>query len=115
MNRARLVLLPLVILLTGLSITWSVWDHERKAVRRELLSEFNFALGDAVSRIEQRMLRREPRDFKALYVPEFADQVMVKYYRGGKWSEPIAVTDAKQDIVRVAVAAEGNGDVWVIL
>ncbi|CAD6542913.1 EAL domain-containing protein [Paraburkholderia sabiae] len=59
MSRARLVLLPLVILLTGLSITWSVWDHERQAVRRELLSEFNFALGDAVSRIEQRMATYE--------------------------------------------------------
>ncbi|BCZ80131.1 EAL domain-containing protein [Paraburkholderia terrae] len=59
MNRARLVLLPLLILLTGLSITWSVWDHERQAARRELLSEFNFALGDAVSRIEQRMATYE--------------------------------------------------------
>ena len=59
MNRARLILLPLLILVTGLAITWSVWDHERQAARRELLSEFNFALGDAVSRIEQRMASYE--------------------------------------------------------
>jgi len=59
MNRARLILLPLLILLTGLAITWSVWDHERQAARRELLSEFNFAMGDAVSRVEQRMASYE--------------------------------------------------------
>ncbi|MEC4356501.1 hypothetical protein, partial [Klebsiella pneumoniae] len=59
MNRARLVLLPLMILLPGLSIPWSVWDQDRQAARRELLSEFNFALGDAVSRIEQRMATYE--------------------------------------------------------
>ncbi|SEJ78080.1 bifunctional diguanylate cyclase/phosphodiesterase [Paraburkholderia diazotrophica] len=59
MNRARLILLPLLILVTGLAITWSVWDHERQAARRELLSEFNFALGDSVSRVEQRMATYE--------------------------------------------------------
>ena len=41
-----------------------------------------------------------------MYTPEFGDQVIVKYYRDGKWSEPIAMTDAKQDIVRCAVAGE---------
>jgi hypothetical protein len=69
---------------------------------------------DDDSRIEQRSLRREPRDFKAFSMPEFADQVMVKYNRGGKWSEPIAITDAKQDIVRCAVAVQEDGTVSVI-
>lgn len=32
-----------------------LWDHERQAARHELQSQFNFSLGDAVSRIEQRM------------------------------------------------------------
>jgi hypothetical protein len=68
---------------------------------------------DENRRIEQRPLREQPDNFKALYTPEFADQVMVKYNRGGKWSEPIAVTDAKQDIVRCAIAADAAGSVVV--
>ncbi|WP_144147476.1 EAL domain-containing protein [Paraburkholderia sp. BCC1884] len=55
MNWPRLVLLPLVVLSASLSVTWMLWDHERQASRHELLSQFNFSLGDAVSRIEQRM------------------------------------------------------------
>jgi len=52
---ARLVLLPLLILSAALGVTWMVWDHERQASRNELLSQFNSSLGDAVSRVEQRM------------------------------------------------------------
>jgi CHASE1-domain containing sensor protein len=58
-NRARLVLLPLLILSAALGVTWIVWDHERQATRNELLSQFNFSLGDAVSRVEQRMATYE--------------------------------------------------------
>jgi hypothetical protein len=68
---------------------------------------------DEDRRIEQKPLKEEPKDFKALYKPEFADQVLVKYNRGGKWSEPIAITDAKQDVVRCAIAADDKGKVWV--
>jgi CHASE1-domain containing sensor protein len=52
---ARLVLLPLLILSAALGVTWIVWDHERQASHNELLSQFNFSLGDVVSRVEQRM------------------------------------------------------------
>jgi hypothetical protein len=68
---------------------------------------------DEASRTDQKPFREQPKDFKALDQPEFGDQVMVKYNRGGKWSEPIAITDARQDVVRVAIAADGDGDVWV--
>jgi hypothetical protein len=64
-------------------------------------------------RIQQKPLQGQPKDFKAFYTPEFADQVMVRYNRGGKWSEPIAITDDKQDIVRCAIAADGKGTVVV--
>src|SRR5262249_22878323 len=30
-----------------------------------------------------------------------------------KWSEPLALTGAKESIARCAIAAEGNGEVWV--
>ena len=55
MNWPRLVLLPLLVLCAALSVTWTLWDHERQAARHELLSQFDFSLGDAVSRIEQRV------------------------------------------------------------
>jgi hypothetical protein len=65
-------------------------------------------------RIEAPSLKEQPADFKAYYHPEFGDQVFIKCYRAGKWSEPIAVTGPKEDIVRCAVAAEASGNVWVI-
>lgn len=55
MNWPRLVLLPLLVLFASLSVTWALWDHERQAARHELLTQFDYSLGDAVSRIEQRM------------------------------------------------------------
>src|SRR5205823_2385885 len=64
---------------------------------------------DDGSRVEQGVYREQPKDFKALDQPEFGDQVMVKYNRGGKWSEPIAITDAKQDIMRCAIAVQSDG------
>lgn len=69
---------------------------------------------DENRRIEQRPLREQPKDFKSLYTPEFADQVFVKSFKDGKWSEPIAVTDDRQDIVRCAVAVDGDGTVVVV-
>ena len=55
MNWSRLILLPLVVLVASLSVTWMLWDHERQAARHELVAQFDFSLGDAVSRVEQRM------------------------------------------------------------
>ena len=49
MTWARLVLLPLLILSAALGVTWIVWDHERQASQHELLSQFDFSLGDVVS------------------------------------------------------------------
>ena len=45
---------------------------------------------DEDRRIEQKPLKGQPKDFKALDTPEFGDQVMVKSNRDGKWGEPIA-------------------------
>jgi hypothetical protein len=56
----------------------------------------------------------EPPDFKAFYQPGFDDQLFVKSYRDGRWSEPLAVTGPNEDLVRCAIAAEGNGTVWVV-
>jgi hypothetical protein len=73
----------------------------------------SYTLRDESRRIEQQPYKEQPESFKALYKPEFADQLFVKYFRGGKWSEPIAVTGPKESIARCAIAAEGNGDLLV--
>src|SRR5262249_4914823 len=75
----------------------------------------SYTVKDETRRIEQKPYRGEqPDNFKGLYKPEFGDQLFVKYYRRGKWSEPAAVTDAPEDLVRCAIGVEGNGDAWVV-
>ncbi|MBV9123863.1 MAG: hypothetical protein JO112_10940 [Planctomycetes bacterium] len=64
-------------------------------------------------RVQQAQLPEQPADFKSFYMPEFADQLFVKYYRDGRWSEPLALTGPHEDLVRCAVAVESNGDAWV--
>src|SRR5262249_33768235 len=64
--------------------------------------------------VEQKNFKEQPENFKALFTPEFGDQLFVKYHRDGKWSEPVAVTDPKQDLVRCAVACDGDGMVHVL-
>lgn len=59
MTAARLLLLPWLILIAGVGVTWMAWDHEREATRKELHSQFDFSLRDAVSRVEQRMAAYE--------------------------------------------------------
>jgi CHASE1-domain containing sensor protein len=59
MTAPRLIFLPWLILLSGLGLTWLVWDHERQTTTKELHSQFDFALRDTVSRIEQRVSNYE--------------------------------------------------------
>jgi diguanylate cyclase (GGDEF)-like protein len=50
----RLHFLPWLVLLTTLGITWLVWDHEHQQSRQQLRTQFDFALRETVSRIDQR-------------------------------------------------------------
>lgn len=54
---ARVLLrqLPWLILLVMLCVTWFTWDHERQSTPRAMRSQFDFALRETVSRIEQRV------------------------------------------------------------
>ena len=54
-----LLILPWLVLLLGLSLTWLVWDHERQNARKEVRAQFDFALRETVSRIEQRVAAYE--------------------------------------------------------
>ncbi|CAB3784840.1 bifunctional diguanylate cyclase/phosphodiesterase [Paraburkholderia caffeinilytica] len=55
----RSVLLPLLVLSASLGVTWTVWDHERQATRKEFRTQFDYTMSDAVGRIEQRMATYE--------------------------------------------------------
>jgi hypothetical protein len=74
----------------------------------------SYKLRDESRRIEQKNLDVQPSDFKALYTPEFADQLFVKHYRDGKWSEPLAITGPKEDLMRCGIAVDREDTVWVI-
>ncbi len=74
----------------------------------------SYTVRDESRRVEQKNLDKQPSDFKALYTPDFADQLFVKYYKDGKWSEPLAITGAKEDLVRCGIAVEKDGKVWVL-
>ncbi len=74
----------------------------------------SYTVKEESRRIEAPNLKEQPENFKAYYTPEFGDQLFVKSYKAGKWSEPLALTDNKQDLVRCAIAAEGDGTIWAV-
>lgn len=53
--RGMLRTIPWITLLGILCLTYLTWDHERFIARRALHSQFNFALRETVSRIDQRI------------------------------------------------------------
>lgn len=65
-------------------------------------------------RIEPPKLQEQPRDFGKYFTPEFGDQVLLTRIRNGKAEPPLAVTGPREDIARCALAAEGDGTIWVI-
>jgi hypothetical protein len=77
------------------------------------LAYISYTLKDESRRFNHMQIKEQPKDFKAYYTPEFGDQLFVKSYKDGKWSEPLAVTGPKEDLVRCAVAVESGGRVWV--
>ena len=58
-SNARWLLIPLLTLSVVLGTTWLVFDHERQADRKELHSQFDFALRETVGRVEQRVASYE--------------------------------------------------------
>jgi hypothetical protein len=74
----------------------------------------SYRLKEEERRIDRNSIPKQPADFKAYYTPEFRDQLWVRSLKGGKWSDPLAVTGPAEDLVRCAVAVEGGGKVWVM-
>jgi hypothetical protein len=74
----------------------------------------SYHVKDDSRRIESAPLKEQPANFRAYDTPEFGDQLFVKYLHEGKWSEPIPITGPNEDLLRCAVAVEGDSRVWVI-
>ncbi|WP_342619318.1 diguanylate cyclase [Rhodoferax sp. GW822-FHT02A01] len=53
--RTLLRQLPWLVLVVMLAVTWFTWGHERQSTRKALRFQFDFALRESVSRIEQRV------------------------------------------------------------
>ena len=77
------------------------------------LAYISYTLKEESRRFNYMQLKEQPKDFKAFYTPEFGDQLFVKSFKDGKWSEPLAITGAKEDLVRCAIAVERSGNVVV--
>lgn len=77
------------------------------------LAYIAYTLKDESRRNESANLKEQPKDFKDFYKPEFGDQLFVKYYRDGKWSEPVPVTGAKEDLNRCRIAANVKNQVII--
>jgi hypothetical protein len=77
------------------------------------LAYISYTLKEERRRFQLQQIQEEPANFQAYYTPEFGDQLFVKYYRGGKWSDPMALTGPTEDLFRCALGVEGNGMVWV--
>jgi hypothetical protein len=57
----------------------------------------------------------KPEDFDYLAQPAGGEQVYLRVRTtDGAWSEPIAVTDGKNELYRPAIALDGDGGVWVL-
>jgi hypothetical protein len=69
------------------------------------LAYITYTLKDPERQADKMSIKEQPADFKKYNQPEFGDQLFVKYFREGKWSEPVAVTGAKEDLNRCAIAA----------
>jgi hypothetical protein len=77
------------------------------------LAYISYSVRDESRRIEQPNYQERPKDFKALYTPDFADQLFVKTYHDGKWGQPLAITGPHEDLVRCAIAVDRDGTAWV--
>jgi hypothetical protein len=77
------------------------------------VSYVQFVHGDRSG--ENVSLKTAPANFDWLGRPAGGDQVFLMQYSKSKrtWTTPVAVSDAGQDIMRTAVAVDGQNRVWV--
>jgi hypothetical protein len=54
-----------------------------------------------------------PKDFSDMKAPTGGDQILVRKFSAGAWSEPIAITPPGGDLYRPAIAVDGSDRPWV--
>jgi hypothetical protein len=74
----------------------------------------SYSMRKADRRIQQGTYSEQPANFRGLFIPEYADQLFVKYYRDGHWSAPLALTGPHEDLMRCAIAVAGSGTIHVV-
>lgn len=62
---------------------------------------------------DHNRIRNTPNDFEAMTAKPGGDQILLRKFAGGSWSEPIAITPAGGDLYRPALAIDGKGRPWV--
>jgi hypothetical protein len=61
-----------------------------------------------------RAWKEEPADFAFLAAPPGGDQIFLRVQSGGKWAEPVAVTEGKGDIYKTSSALDADGRLWIV-
>ncbi len=57
--------------------------------------------------------RARPASFDEMKAPTGGDQLLVRKFSEGRWSEPIVITPGGGDLYRAAIAVDGSGRPWV--
>ena len=98
-------------------LTTSIEEQDYPALARSgdtvYLAYVEFTHGDRSQRWS-RQLERKPESFESLRRPAGGDQVLLREYANGVWGRPLPVSEAGQDVYKTAVAADGDGRVWVV-
>ena len=58
-------------------------------------------------------IRNTPNDFDSLTAKTGGDQILLRKYANGSWSDAIAITPPGGDLWRPAIAVDGKGRPWV--
>lgn len=119
---------------TPLAATWADEDYPTAAVARDgtiYVAWLAFTRGKDFQSHRERMATptvkpqttvlsvvevktiEKPEDFDYLAEPTGGEQIWVRACRNGKWEEPVAVTDGKNEYYRPAITVDGSGRVWV--
>jgi len=98
-------------------LTSSLEDQDFPAIAQNgddvWVSYVEFVHGDRSQRVGS--FQQEPKSLDFLARPAGGDQVFLLHFSKSRrfWTTPLAVSDPGQDIMRTALAVDGQGRVWV--
>ncbi len=113
-GRARVERVP-----STLQLTTSIEEQDHPALAQNgdtvYLAYVDFTHGDR-SKVVPQQMREEPRNFDFLARPVGGDQVKLMRYSKSRrtWSMPEDISAPRLDVMRTAVAVDGQKRVWVV-